>query len=170
MGVRTGNRKLKFIRMKKRTNRLLAIKQIVRENRIANQDELLEKLSERGLKYTQATLSRDLKFLKIGKIAYGEDYVYILPESRGVGMNEEELKTYPVNGFVSLDFSLNIAVIRTLPGYAGSIAFAIDQLRAYEILGTIAGDDTIIIVIREGTERRDLKNLLAMIIPELKEY
>ena len=155
--------------MKKRTNRLLSIKNIVRSHRISNQEELMQKLTEEGFKYTQATLSRDLKFLKIGKVAFENGYMYVLPEDRNIGGVSIESRELPVNGFLSIDYSHNVIVIKTLPSYASSIAAAIDRLRAYEILGTIAGDDTLFLVAREGILFRDIRNLLALIIPELKE-
>ncbi len=154
--------------MKKRTERLLAIKRIISSYRISSQEELLEKLSELGFTYTQATLSRDLKFLKVAKVVdESMGYVYILPEMRSAKEEPRTELNLPINGFLSIDFNDNFAVIKTLPGYAASIAFAIDNLKAYEILGTIAGDDTILIIPREKVLRTDLRNLLAMVIPAI---
>ena len=154
--------------MKKRTERLLTIKRIISSYRISSQDELLEKLSELGFKYTQATLSRDLKFLKVAKVVDESlGYVYVLPEMRSIREEPKSESNLPINGFISLDFSESLAVIKTLPGFAASIASAIDNIKAYEILGTIAGDDTILIIPREKVLRTDLRNLLAMVIPEI---
>ncbi|MFC2138784.1 arginine repressor [Bacteroidota bacterium] len=154
--------------MKKRTERLLTIKRIISSYRISSQEELLDKLEELGFNYTQATLSRDLKFLKVAKVVDETlGYVYVLPEMRSFREEPKSEPNLPINGFLSLDFSDNFAVIKTLPGYAASIAFAIDNLKAYEILGTIAGDDTILIIPREKVLRTDLRNLLAMVIPEI---
>jgi len=154
--------------MKKRTERLLTIKRIISSYRISSQDELLDKLDELGFKYTQATLSRDLKFLKVAKVVDESlGYVYMLPEMRSIKEEPKSKSDLTINGFISIDFSENLAVIKTLPGFAASIAFAIDNLKAYEILGTIAGDDTILIIPREKVLRTDLRNLLAMVIPEI---
>jgi transcriptional regulator of arginine metabolism len=71
-------------------------------------------------------------------------------------------------GFKGLDFSGTLAVMKTLPGYASTIAAVIDSARQWEILGTIAGDDTILIIKREGTKNSDLINALVSIIPKLK--
>jgi transcriptional regulator of arginine metabolism len=71
------------------------------------------------------------------------------------------------NGFISIEFSGNIAVIRTRPGYASSLAYDIDNREFDEILGTIAGDDTIMLVMREGCTRTDLKSALSLIIPNI---
>ncbi|MBN2519154.1 MAG: hypothetical protein JXB17_01510 [Bacteroidales bacterium] len=154
--------------MKKRTERLMTIKRIISSYRISSQEELLKKLGELGLNYTQATLSRDLKFLKVMKVVDEQmGYVYILPEMK---VAREDLNTdenIPVHGFISLEFSDNLAVIKTLPGYAASIALAIDNLKAYEVLGTIAGDDTILVIPREKILRTDIKNILAMVISDI---
>jgi transcriptional regulator of arginine metabolism len=72
------------------------------------------------------------------------------------------------NGFISIDFSANLAVIKTRPGYASSLAYDIDTHNFNEILGTIAGDDTILLVMREGCSHTGLKNALSLIIPNIK--
>jgi transcriptional regulator of arginine metabolism len=73
------------------------------------------------------------------------------------------------NGFVSLQFSANIAVIKTRPGYASSIAYDIDNREGIDILGTIAGDDTIMLVLREGAVHNDVRKFLSSIIPIQKK-
>jgi len=156
--------------MKNKTQRLLAIRKIIVSNKIGTQDELLQKLLEEGFSYTQATLSRDLKFLKVGKISDPEKgYIYFINEGP---VNKEVRSTssdnFPVNGFVSIKFANNLAVIRTLPGYAGSIASLIDSHDLYQILGTIAGDDTILLILVEGVTRQDVINAMVLIMPELK--
>lgn len=72
------------------------------------------------------------------------------------------------NGFISLQFSGNIAVIRTRPGYASSMAYDIDNHEFEEILGTIAGDDTIMLVLREGVAPRQLRHALSFVIPNIE--
>ena len=72
------------------------------------------------------------------------------------------------NGFISIEFSANLAVIKTRPGYASSLAYDIDNRNFDEILGTIAGDDTIMLVIREGCTRAGVKNALSLIIPNIQ--
>ena len=73
-----------------------------------------------------------------------------------------------INGFISIEFSANLAVIKTRPGYASSLAYDIDNRNFDEILGTIAGDDTIMLVIREGCTRAGVKNALSLIIPNIQ--
>ena len=148
--------------MKTRAQRLLAIRRIINRNAIGNQEDLLKKLGGAGFELTQATLSRDLKFLQVGKVPDKErGYLYIIPGD----MQETELKpregVFPLNGFISMDFAHHMALIRTRPGYANSIASAIDDLNAFEILGTVAGDDTILLIPRDGISREDVKNTLA---------
>ena len=72
------------------------------------------------------------------------------------------------NGFISIEFSANLAVIKTRPGYASSLAYDIDNRNFDEILGTIAGDDTIMLFIREGCTRAGVKNALSLIIPNIQ--
>jgi len=155
--------------MKERPDRLQAIRRIIRENRIESQETLLETLAKMGYMVTQATLSRDLKTLKVGKISDGrKGSFYTL--TRGE-MPPEEAKSYIqdfLRGFVSIDTSSNIGVIRTLPGHANSVALALDQLDFPEILGTIAGDDTVFLVMRDGTGKGDLLAALHRRIPDME--
>jgi transcriptional regulator of arginine metabolism len=152
--------------MKTRTQRLLAIRKIIEVEPIQNQEELLKKLDRAGFELTQATLSRDQKVLRAGKRPDREKgYVYILPGNDTETIPPARDVNFPLNGFVSIDFAWHMAVIRTLPGYANSIAVAIDGLNAFEILGTVAGDDTILLIPREGVSREDVINVLAVLIP-----
>jgi transcriptional regulator of arginine metabolism len=156
--------------MKTRTQRLLAIRRIIEGDAIPNQEELLKKLDQAGFELTQATLSRDLKFLQAGKRPDKEKgYVYTLPGNNSEPVPPARMTgtstAFPLNGFVSMDFAHHMAVIRTLPGYANSIAYTIDEMDAFEILGTIAGDDTILLIPREGVSREDVKNVLAVLFP-----
>ena len=152
--------------MKTRTQRLLAIRKIIEGEAISNQEELLKKLDKSGFELTQATLSRDLKFLQAGKRPDKEKgYVYTLPGNNTEALPQAVNGNFPLNGFVSIDFAFHMAVIRTLPGYANSIGYTIDAMNAYEIVGTIAGDDTILLIPREGVSREDVINVLAVILP-----
>ena len=157
--------------MSAKTKRLLAIRKIISTSKIGTQEELLTILSEKGFELTQATLSRDLKFLKVGKIADPQrGYCYFLPDTPEINQNRQALNkdVFPVNGFLSLKFSNNLGVIRTKSGYASSIASLIDSNAPYEVLATIAGDDTILLIPVEGIGQQDIKNALVMIMPELE--
>ena len=158
--------------MNLKNKRLIAIKKIISSTKIGTQEELLSLLVEKGYQLTQATLSRDLRFLKIGKILDADKgYIYFLPET-GENNNSKESEisgvSFPLNGFISLKFSNNLGVIRTKAGYASSIASYIDLKAPYEIMGTIAGDDTILVIPIEGIRPKDVKRALIMIIPELE--
>jgi transcriptional regulator of arginine metabolism len=154
--------------MGNRTERLLAIKDLILSRKISSQEELLGLLDDRGLNYTQATLSRDLKFLKVNKIADPEKgYIYKLPENQTASNDFAE--SYAAQGFTSLQFANQLAVIKTIPGYASSIASLIDRANPFEIVGTIAGDDTILIIPHDNVSESDIVNALVLIIPELKE-
>lgn len=148
--------------MNKKANRLNAIKKIISSKRIGSQDELLKILTGKGFEVTQATLSRDLKQLEVTKASDTDGKcVYVLPES------QESKSMTQANGFVSLDFSGNIAVIRTKPGYASGMAYDLDRHEFAEILGTIAGDDTIMLILREETSRDEVCRSLARVIPDI---
>lgn len=159
--------------MKNKNSRLDSIKIIISSKEIGSQEELLQELAKEGFQLTQATLSRDLKQLKVAKAAsMNGNYVYVLPNNTMYKrMTESHTASEMLrhNGFVSIEFSGNIAVIRTRPGYASSLAYDIDNNHTYEILGTIAGDDTIMLVLREGCTPTELKQSLSHIIPNINK-
>jgi transcriptional regulator of arginine metabolism len=154
--------------MGNRTERLLAIKDLITSQKISSQEELLGLLEDQGLNFTQATLSRDLKFLKVNKIADPEKgYIYKLPENHSA--TNDYAESYAAQGFISLQFANSLAVVKTIPGYASSIASLIDRANTFEIVGTIAGDDTILIIPHDNVSESDVVNALVLIIPELKD-
>ena len=144
--------------MKVKTNRLEALRLIISSQQLGSQDELLNALQKEGFKLTQATLSRDLKQLKVAKAAsMSGNYVYVLPNEtmyKRVSTPNSIREMMRVPGFISINFSGNMGIIKTRPGYASSIAWNIDNSDVPEILGTIAGDDTIFIVIKEGGKNK----------------
>lgn len=158
--------------MKNKSSRLNVIKMLISSSEIGSQEELLGILRNHGFNLTQATLSRDLKQLKVAKAATPNgSYIYVLPNDamyRRVSHDIIITPNMPINnGYKSIDFSGNMAIIKTRSGYAGGISYEIDKANFDEILGTIAGDDTILLVLREGTSRQKLKELLVKIIPNL---
>ena len=158
--------------MKVKNNRLEALRLIISSQQLGSQDELLNALQKEGFKLTQATLSRDLKQLKVAKAAsMSGNYVYVLPNEtmyKRVSSPNSIRDMMKVPGFVSINFSGNIGIIKTRPGYASSIAWNIDNSDVPEILGTIAGDDTIFIVIKEGVRHQDLIDSLSDVVPNMK--
>jgi len=155
--------------MKDKSNRLLFIKEIIKSNKIGSQEELLTILQKGNFDLTQATLSRDLKQLKVAKMPdYEGGYVYVLPDGPNMiksSWSKAPEASYVANGFLSVDFCGVFAVVKTKPGYSSGIAADIDQKASADILGTIAGDDTILIIPREHLSRMDLTRILAEILP-----
>lgn len=141
-----------------------AIKAIVREIKVGNQDQLLKLLSARGFSLTQATLSRDIRDLKIAKNPVGGGYEYQLPQLQAMRISNDAGIQLSAIGFVGLDFSGNLAVLRTRPGYAMGIASEIDQKASDIILGTVAGDDTVLVIPRDNVSRNEVKIALAQFI------
>lgn len=158
-------------KMKNRTKRQLAIKRIITSREVSSQEELLGQLKEEGFDLTQATLSRDLKILKVAKVPHSnKGYVYVIPEGVSVEPQRENTRVnFLVDGFRDLQFSGNLAVLRTRPGYASSLAAVLDNADPYEIIGSIAGDDTILLVMREGITPSDLINSLILVMPKLED-
>ena len=153
--------------MKNKNARLMEIRRLIGSRNISSQDELMKLLEKKDFEMTQATLSRDLKYLKVAKMPDDrEGYVYILPDKEK-SVEEVELPGSGLSGLISIDFAQGMAILRTLPGHANSIAYIIDNLDAYEIAGTIAGDDTILLIPRDGVSRSDVINLLKLRMPGL---
>jgi len=155
--------------MKSRIERQMAIKKAILTEKVSSQDELVRMLRNKGIDVTQATLSRDLRTLKVAK-AYdpAAGYIYVIPDVGKIEQVETEAGiNYLADGFRNIQFSGNLAVLTTRPGYASSIAALIDTAAPYEIIGTIAGDDTVLLIMREGIKRTDLVNSLILIMPKL---
>lgn len=158
--------------MKEKNNRLEALRLIISSQQLGSQDELLNALQKEGFKLTQATLSRDLKQLKVAKAAtMGGNYVYVLPNEtmyKRVATPGSIREMMQMPGFVSVNYSANMGVIKTRPGYASSIAWNIDNSDLPMVLGTIAGDDTIFVVIKEGYTHQQVTMALAEVVPNLR--
>ena len=152
--------------MNQKTHRLSVIRKIIRSEYISSQDELIERLEESGVSITQSTLSRDLKFMHVAKIPHKEKgYVYVLPNS---SRNDIGVSTNLSDNITDIAFSGNMCVITTKPGYASAISVPIDSRGIYEILGTIAGDNTILLILREGFDMDMLMDQLCALFPTLK--
>ena len=157
--------------MKTKNDRIEMLKMLISSNELGSQEEVLNALAREGFKVTQATLSRDFKQLKVAKAAsMNGKYVYVLPNEtmyRRVSSPRSAPEMVRLPGFLSINFSGNMGVIRTRPGYASSIAYNIDNGHIEEILGTIAGDDTIFIVIKEGATQQQVITKLSYVIQGL---
>jgi len=155
--------------MKERQSRLKIIKNLIKSNRIESQDVLLELLQNQGYEVTQATLSRDLKMLKVGKVPDEQgSYVYALPgDDEGLENQAIYVQDF-LRGYVSIDFSGNMVVIKTFSGHANTVCNAIDNLNMDEILGTVAGDNCMFACLREGVTGEEFLNKLKALIPGIE--
>ncbi|MCI6551470.1 MAG: arginine repressor [Prevotella sp.] len=157
--------------MKAKNKRLEALKMLISSKEMSSQEEVLQELNNEGFVLTQATLSRDLKQLKVAKAAsMNGKYVYVLPNEtmyKRVSKPQTITEMLQTSGFVSINFSGNIGVIKTRPGYASSIAYNLDNSGLQHIIGTIAGDDTILIVLKEGARQNEVINELKTYFPQM---
>ena len=150
-----------------KASRQRAILRILGRRKVRNQEELLGYLEKEGIKATQATISRDLAQLKIVKMHNPED------DSAFFSVPSDSLQVVPdvthcVAGIVSVDFSVPLCVIKTSPGYANMIGAVIDTKCSAMVMGTVAGDDTLIIVMKSGNTADDFKRFLSDRIPGIE--
>ncbi|MBR5822048.1 MAG: ArgR family transcriptional regulator [Alistipes sp.] len=151
--------------MNSKTQRLSIIRKIIRSEYISSQEELIARLEECGVQVTQSTLSRDLKFMQVAKVPHKEKgYVYVLPNST---ISDHQISTNITDNIIQVAFSGNICVITTKPGYASAISVPIDSKGIPEILGSIAGDNNIILVLREDFSKSKLMAELTMLFPSI---
>lgn len=156
--------------MKERACRLKMIKKLIKSNRIESQDELLRELEKEGFEVTQATLSRDLKLLKVGKISDGHSgYVYTMQSDEDRGESESIFVQDFLRGYVSIDWNATTVVIKTFGGHADAVANALDFLNMDEILGTVAGDSCIFAALKAGVSGEDFMKALKKHIPDLED-
>ena len=155
--------------MSTKGDRIEVIKDIISKQKIDSQEAFLSVLKEKGFDITQATLSRDLKVLGASRISDGwSSYYYAIPSKIKEGVTREDYIKAVHFGVKSVEFSGNFGVIKTRVGHANSVAVALDYINLPEILGTIAGDDTIFIVLREGSTKEDLIESFKEKIPDIK--
>ncbi|GAX90923.1 transcriptional regulator AhrC/ArgR [Effusibacillus lacus] len=132
--------------------RLLKIRELITSREIETQEELVESLRALGFQVTQATVSRDIKELQLVKTPTPDGrYKYALPAEPSYNP-ESKLRRFLSESFVSIDRAENLIVMKTLPGNANAITALIDALNWDQIIGTIAGDDTILIICRNREE------------------
>lgn len=158
--------------MKNKKDRISVIRDIVQNQSIGSQEELLTQLQTRGFEVTQATLSRDLKQMQVAKIATREGgYVYVMPDVAATikgGIAPHFIQPHSMQGIVSIECSSVLIVVRTKPGYASSIAYDIDMSEMKEVMGTIAGDDTILVIPRGGYTTTQVAEALCSVLPKQK--
>ncbi len=143
------------------------LRQLVRDHTISNQEELSALMKQRGFNVAQATLSRDIREMRIYKAHDEAGYFYRLPSPDAEIRQTTGLRQ--VDSIISLEFSGSLAVIRTRPGHANMIASILDGMKSKEIMGTLAGDDTILLVLREGHPYSEIEQILDGIFPGVKD-
>jgi len=153
--------------------RLAIIQELVNTHAPNSQGKLLKLLHDRGFTITQTTLSRDIKELKISKMPDDRgNYIYMNPlhETNYSDRLFVKNKTTPPisRGFISFDFSYQFGVIKTRPGFAGEIALDINNHASSTFLGSIPGNDTLLLIPREGVSRQEILDILTKIIPGFK--
>ncbi len=132
--------------------RQTAILSIIEQNDVETQEELAGKLKEMGIVVTQATVSRDIKELRLLKVLSGSGgYKYATADKAEHGLSERFVRMFR-DSVLSINFAGNIVVVKTLAGSANAAAEAIDSMRLPEILGTMAGDNTILVIVQNETE------------------
>jgi transcriptional regulator of arginine metabolism len=127
----------------------------------------LEHLQKEGFAVTQATLSRDLRTLKVGRVSDGTgSYIYTIEDE-----HQDDISTYAhdfLRGYISIEWSGNIVIVKTYSGHSDPVAVALDSFGFDEILGTIAGNDnTVAVFLREGYSGEDFMRRIKETIPEI---
>lgn len=139
-------------------NRHTKILEIIEKYEIETQEEIAEKLKELGMDITQATVSRDIKELRLIKVMTSDGRYKYSAFTQTENVVSNRLLTIFIESFVSSDYANNIVIVKTLPGMAQASASAVDSLKWTEIIGTIAGDDTIMIICRVEKIAEELVN------------
>jgi len=151
--------------MKDKIERQRAIHRIIGKNKISSQDELMSLLAKEGIEATQATVSRDMKEMRIVKMhspggghfySVPTDLLHVVPSTDG---------KHILSSILSMEFSGCFAVVKTRPGYANMMGAIIDSNAPTGVMGTIAGDDTLLIIMREGTDHSKVLADMAVFMP-----
>lgn len=170
-GPRQKTNKDNFKTMNPKQKRLDILRKLIVSTKAASQEDILPKLAAEGFVVTQATLSRDLKELKVAKMPDGfGGYRYVLPEMASAAVNLHRAasssgRDHVLEGIISLEFSGQMCVLKTRPGYANMIAAILDAPLNAKIMGSIAGDDTILLVLRENTDHEAISADMETVIP-----
>ena len=147
-----------------KTKRQAKILELIKKNNIETQEELSDYLEREGYQVTQATVSRDIRELKLTKVAVNggrQKYVALMEASED--LSEKYTRVFR-DGFVSMDMAQNILVIKTVAGMAMAVAAAVDAMKWNEIVGSIAGDDTIMCAIRSVDDTVKVMDKISKII------
>ncbi|MCM1117771.1 MAG: arginine repressor [bacterium] len=143
------------------------ILEIITQHEVETQEELAGYLRKSGLDVTQATISRDIREMKLFKMSIGEgrQKYAVLSQEDGNHMESKYIRVLK-DGFVSMDMAQNILVMKTVSGMAMAVAAAIDALRFQELVGSIAGDDTIMMAVRTVADTELLMHRIRKLLQE----
>ena len=145
-------------------NRHAKIVELISKYRIETQEELAEYLNKEGFKVTQATVSRDIRDLKLTKVPTDDGrQKYAVHQKGELEMSEKYIRVLR-DGYASMDMAQNILVIKTVVGMANAVCAALDAMKWSEIIGSVAGDDTIICVIRSVDDTIAVMDKISKII------
>lgn len=147
---------MKSIRQKK-------ILQIIENQVVSTQKDLADALIEAGFEVTQATVSRDIRELNLIKISVGENSSRYAAPQEAVMVSEKKFEFVLREFVMDVDYSENIVVVKTAPANANVVAYALDNFTWKEVIGTVAGDDTILLVVKP-------KEAVAQIVKRIKQY
>jgi transcriptional regulator of arginine metabolism len=139
--------------LKSKVARQDAIRRLVQEKRLSTQGELVKELAGEGFEATQATVSRDILELRLQKIRTAHGSIYVLPQT-GIAEEIEHLQRMLSDFANAITRAGNLIILKTSPGAAQGVAAALDNTRWVEIIGTIAGDDTILLVTADSKSSR----------------
>ena len=126
------------------------IMNIIQTVDVETQEQLLDELKARGYSATQATISRDIKELRLVKELSGGGYRYASSERKGLADSDARLRNIFKEGVTSVDLAQNIVVVRTMPGLASAACSALDSMEIPGMVGSLAGDDTGILIMRDN--------------------
>ncbi len=149
-----------------KVSRHAKIIELIGQYDIETQEELAEYLNKAGFKVTQATVSRDIRDLKLTKVSEGGGKQrYVIHRQEEPGMSEKYMRVLR-DGYVSMDMAQNILVIKTVSGMAMAVAVALDSMKWNEVVGCIAGDDTIMCAIRTVEDTAAVMDKIRKIVSE----
>lgn len=146
--------------------RQMTLRRLIAKNRIPSQEEIISLLKAEGLVATQATLSRDLKELRVVKMHNSDGgYFYALPSASANSAPAPHDTEHTLSGIMSVEASGSFIVIKTRPGYANMVGSVIDASFAQSIMGTIAGDDTLLVILRKEADMAETMEGLEGVLP-----
>lgn len=149
-----------------KTKRQTKMLELIKKFDIETQEELSDYLEQEGYQVTQATVSRDIRELKLTKVAMGNGrQKYVALVEKNEDLSEKYTRVFH-DGFISMDMAQNILVIKTVAGMAMAVAAALDAMSFHEIVGCIAGDDTIMCAIRSVEDTVAVMNRLRKLVED----